>query len=205
MYLSRTVQINEFLLHVYGTADPKNQKNAELFFCSSLRDFRSLKTVPEHIRIPLETQARRDKFPESSPFPMVKIQGGAAFRISVVLTQYFNAGAPIKDATKCVSGYWLPPIPVPHFGAIVCWQGELSDHRVAIAFSQLQALEVLQDLRSWLDVNEHTVMMINTLNSVLPERSSREKQIFGGLAAGLIHQAALYQSAWEESQHVPRH
>lgn len=196
MQLCRVLQINEYPLMVYGIADPKNENNCELFFCSSLDDVRGLTRVPEHIRSQLVAGALQRGFPQSSPFPMVAIHGGASFKIGVILTQYFDAGAPIQQAIKTLSGYWLPSN--PDFGAIIIWQAELSDHQVVIAFSQAQALMVLRDFRTWLAVNERAVLLINTLQSVLPEQSHRAPQTFGGLAAALIHQAALYENLLAE-------
>ena len=202
MQLCRVLEINEYPLMVYGTADPNNENKSELFFCSSLNDVRGLTRVPEHIRSQLVAGAIRRGFPKSSPYPMVEIRGGASLKIGLILTQFFDADAPIQDATKTLSGYWLPP--VPDFGVIIIWQAELSDHRVAIAFSQAQAIMMLKDFHSWLDVNKRAVMLINTLQSVLPEHSHRAPQTFGGLAAALIHQAALYAGQLEQAQHSTR-
>ena len=121
-----------------------------------------------------------------------------------MLTRFFNAGAPFSPSTlsvRTVSGFWLPQEPT--FGAILCWQGDLSDHRTAILYNTAQVTETLQGLSSWLDVNKRSRMLINA-RRILPEHSSQKTQVFGDLAAGLLHMAALYEDAFDASLNVAK-
>lgn len=142
-----------------------------------------------------EFEALLGMLPSSTDSEMVLLEGDAASSLSAMIGALYSFQVQIElpPGSFDLNGFWEPPRrATPSTGGIL-WLDPEQQFKAAIVYTKEQALEILQEVRGWLDPSRYEVCLQALDEWNLFPASDKPAVLIQGDAAKLLNWASLFE------------